>query len=83
MKFHVLPAKSSPPSSGSNEVYLVIDNWNDYSFVTSFGIYAFDESGVRHELPGVRIGFFGQTKDVATYNVSILEDKYKHHRKSI
>ena len=68
MKFHVLPAKSSPPSSGSNEVYLVIDNWNDYSFVTSFGIYAFDESGVRHELPGVRIGFFGQTKDVATYN---------------
>lgn len=67
MRFHVLPARSKPPSLGRNEVYLVIDHWNDYSFVTSFGVYAFDEHGVGHDLSGVRIGFFGQTKDVATY----------------
>ena len=67
MKFHVLPAKSRPPSSGCNEVYLIIDHWNDYSFVTSFGVYAFDENGIGHELPGVRIGFFGQKEEVSTY----------------
>lgn len=67
MKFHVLPARSGPPSSGCNEVYLIIDHWNDYSFVTSFGVFAFDENGGGHNLSGVRIGFFGQTKEVATY----------------
>ncbi|RBW54762.1 AAA family ATPase [Ruegeria sp. A3M17] len=67
MRFHVLPARSGPPSSGCNEVYLIIDHWNDYSFVTSFGVFAFDENGVKHELSSVRIGFFGQTKEVATY----------------
>ncbi len=67
MRFYVLPARSGPPSSGCNEVYLTIDNWNDYSFVTSFGVFAFDENGVGHNLADVRIGFFGQTKDIATY----------------
>lgn len=67
MRFHVLPSRAAPPLSGHNEVYLSIDNWNDYSFVTSFGVFAFDESGVGHSLSGVRIGFFGQTKEIATY----------------
>lgn len=67
MKFHVLPARTRPPSTGCNEVYLITDNWNDFSFVTSFGVIAFDEKGVEHNLTGVRIGFFGQTKDVPTY----------------
>ena len=66
MKFHVLEPKSSPPSSGCNEVYLTIDRWNDYSFVTSFGVFAFDQDGIGHKLSGVKIGFVGQTADVAT-----------------
>ncbi|AWY99610.1 AAA domain, putative AbiEii toxin, type IV TA system [Rhodobiaceae bacterium] len=68
MKFHILPLKSQPPpSSGCNEVYLTIDNWNDYSFVTSFAVHAFDEYGTGHSLSPVRIGFVGQTKEISTY----------------
>lgn len=67
MKFHVLPARSHVPETGNNEVYLQIDNWNDYSFVTSFHVYVFDGSGVGHNLSDVRIGFVGQTESVATY----------------
>ena len=66
MRFHVLDPKIRPPSSGQNEVYLTIDYWNDYSFVTSFGVFAFDQDGIGHKLSGVKIGFVGQTADVAT-----------------
>ena len=68
MKFHVLQSKTGPPSSGRNEVYLTIDHWNDYSFITSFAIYGFDENGVGHSLPNVRIGFVGQTEETSTYS---------------
>ncbi|WP_108819736.1 AAA family ATPase [Pseudovibrio sp. Alg231-02] len=67
MKFHVLPSKSVAPKTGYNEVYLIIDNWNDYSFITSFEICVFDDTGERHELESVRIGFVGQTTKDRTY----------------
>lgn len=67
MLFHVLPYGSRVPGSGRNEIFLIVDNWNDYSFVTSFGLIAFDQNGVRHNLTGVRIGFVGQTADVSTH----------------
>lgn len=56
------------PSSGMNIAYLVIDLWNDYSFVTMFRVYLFDGQGVRHELGDVKIGFKGQTVETATYS---------------
>jgi len=74
MKFHVLPARTSPPSSGRNEVYLTIDHWNDYSFVTSFAVHVFDEDGTGHSLSNVRIGFVGQTEEMSTY--SNLDDTF-------
>ncbi|WP_226552796.1 AAA family ATPase [Celeribacter naphthalenivorans] len=67
MRFHVLPRKVTRPRSGKNEVFLTIDHWNDYSYVTSFHVYVFDENGVGAELPNIRIGFVGQTTDVETY----------------
>lgn len=69
MKFHILPAKSVAPATGKNEVYLIIDHWNDYWFVTSFDVYAFDPKGGKHQLSTVKIGFVGQTTDVATYSM--------------
>jgi len=35
--------------------FLVNDNWDDFTFKTSFSSVLFDEAGVRHELGGVRI----------------------------
>jgi len=75
VRFHVLPANTWPPSSGSNEVYLTIDHWNDYSFVTMFGVYAFDQEGNGHQLSSVKIGFLGQTTDVSTHD--ILENGFE------
>lgn len=65
MQFHII--SGWPPDSGKDSIYLTIDNWNDYGFVTSFGVYAFDQTGTRHDLPSVRIGFIGQTTETDTY----------------
>lgn len=74
MIFQILKSRSATPSSGTNIVYLRIDHWNDYSFVTMFGVHAFDEYGVLHDLPSIKIGFVGQTEETTT--VSLLEDRF-------
>ena len=51
MRFHVISSKSRFPTVGTNEIYLRIDNWNDYSFVTSFDVLAFDQQGGGIEEP--------------------------------
>jgi predicted ATPase len=65
--FQIISSNSRPPSSGKNAVFLKIDNWNDFSFVTMFYVYAFDEDGVMHDLANVKIGFVGQTTSIDTY----------------
>jgi len=67
MIFHVLQPKAAVPSSGVDTVYLQIDHWNDYSFVTMFQVHIFDENGTSHMLPNVKIGFVGQTAETHTY----------------
>ena len=63
----MIERKAWPPDAAINSVYLRIDHWNDYSYVTSFEVIAFDQSGVKFELPSVRIGFLGQTTQTPTY----------------
>ncbi|SHK54668.1 50S ribosome-binding GTPase [Shimia gijangensis] len=67
MEFHVIGSRVAMPSSGIDTVYLKIDHWNDYSFVTMFEVQAFDERGTSHELPNVKIGFVGQTDATSTH----------------
>lgn len=67
IKFHVLPRGSSPPQAARNAAYLRVDFWNDYSYVTMFDVFAFDEEGRRHDLNNVKIGFVGQTTEISTY----------------
>jgi predicted ATPase len=78
VRFFVIRRGSSPPSKGQNAVYLTIDNWNDYSFVTSFSVFAFDEAGQGHDLHAVRIGFIGQTTNTSTH--STLESPFEFLR---
>lgn len=66
--FHVISRNIAPPLAGQNAVFLRIDHWNDYSFVTMFDVYAFDEQGVRHDLDQVKIGFKGQTTADPTHS---------------
>lgn len=68
MQFRVISRNTSVPSSGVNTVYLMIDNWNDFSFTTMFEVYVFDENGKQNQLSNVKIGFVGQTEEIKTYS---------------
>jgi predicted ATPase len=81
MNFVVLSGNAYIPTSGLNTAYLNIDNWNDYSFVTTFDLTIFDESGIKYEIGKVKIGFKGQTTEISTYTAlgktfSLLNDQY-------
>lgn len=81
MNFIVLSGNAYIPTSGLDTAYLNIDNWNDYSFVTSFDLTIFDESGIKYEIGKVKIGFKGQTTEISTYTTlgeafSLLNDQY-------
>lgn len=66
IKFKIHPYNKKIPDQGRKTVYLIPDNWNDYSFKTLFEIHAFDEDGVLHELEHIKIGFKGQTESTST-----------------
>lgn len=67
MKFQIISQNAYPPKAGNNTCYLIVSNWNDYSFVTTFALSLHDEEGNHHEIGNVRIGFVGQTEKTATY----------------
>ena len=68
MRFNVIGKNQSPPNSGTNEAYLRIDYWNDFSFVTMFYVWLFDENGAKHDLGNVKIGFKDQDESISTYS---------------
>ncbi len=76
MNFILLPREHRPPDTGTNTVYLKIDHWNDYSFVTMFYMSLHDENGAFHEIGNVKIGFAGQ--DESAYTFSTLESPFTH-----
>ena len=69
MQFQLLSGNIRCPASGNNMVYLRIDNWNDFSFVTMFDMYVFDEKGQQHDVGKIKIGFKGQTTGTSTYQI--------------
>jgi predicted ATPase len=68
MYFRIIPRGGSVPNEGKNTVYLEVDFWNDYSFVTMFYLSLHDEYGTYHEIENVKIGFLGQTTEIATFS---------------
>lgn len=80
MKFQIL-SKNESIKTNKNSIYLSIDLWNDYSFITMFYLNYFDENGLKHPIGNIKIGFKGQTTDIATYekiqeiNSSTIFDK--------
>lgn len=73
MKFKVISRSSWPNQLENDIVYLEIDNWNDYSFVTMFRIYYRDNTGTRVEIGAVKIGFKGQTTEQSTHSTLFPE----------
>ncbi|WP_256353425.1 AAA family ATPase [Aeromonas sp. sif2416] len=67
MEFTVLERHERVPQNAKNHVYLKIDNWNDYSFMTMFYLSVFDKNGEYHDIGYIKIAFKGQTTETPTY----------------
>ncbi|WP_139412030.1 AAA family ATPase [Aeromonas veronii] len=67
MEFTVLERHERVPQNAKNHVYLKIDNWNDYSFMTMFYLSVFDKKGEHHDIGYIKIAFKGQTTETPTY----------------
>jgi predicted ATPase len=69
MIFRILDTWGEHDPNSKNEVCLVWDNWNDFSFYTLFGIFYVDEKSQKHALGGVKIGFKGQEESDKVFHV--------------
>lgn len=69
MKVVLFSKEKQHPTAGFNTVYLHIDNWNDYSFVTMFYLSLHDEKGILHDIGSVKIGFKGQQIEQSTFSM--------------
>lgn len=81
MKFKIIPRTPSTDQSTHDTVYLGIDNWNDYSFITTFHMSYYDAAGNSIDIGTVKIGFKGQTINKSTHstlesNFSKLDERY-------
>jgi predicted ATPase len=81
MKIKVLPRRATDSNPEPKTVYLEIDHWNDYSFVTQFLLQYRDATGNLKKLGTIKIGFKGQTTEISTYSTlasefSALDDNY-------
>ncbi len=76
MNIVIIPRDQHVPQTGMNTAYLLVDHWNDYSFVTMFYLKLHDEKGVIHDIGNIKIGFIGQTIEKSTY--SMLENVFQH-----
>ncbi|WP_152004142.1 AAA family ATPase [Desulfoluna spongiiphila] len=81
MVFKLVQRGVSYPDKGNSQVYLGVDHWNDYSFVTMFHVSVHDENGEFHSIGNVKIGFMGQCEDKSTYSIlpetfSLLKDGF-------
>lgn len=63
------------PRNKKSTIYLVWDNWNDFSFLTAFGISYVDDQLEIHDLGSVRIGFFGQMESDVKLSVNDTFEK--------
>ena len=67
MQFSIIPRSSAIPEGGHDQIYLKVDLWNDYSFITMFTMYVRDSKGNLHEIGSTKVGFKSQTTEQATY----------------
>ncbi|MBP5880861.1 serine/threonine protein kinase [Streptomyces scabiei] len=66
MQFTVLPVGGRPVSPVPGQAFLVRDNWDDYSFKTTFQLLCVGPGGDVREIGAVKIGRFGMTAPART-----------------
>ncbi|QOV33098.1 protein kinase [Streptomyces ferrugineus] len=66
MQFTVLPVRGQPVSPVPGQAFLVRDNWDDYSFKTTFQLLCVDQDGEIREIGAVKVGRFGMAAPART-----------------
>ena len=59
MRFSIVQWRSAPPAGARSQVFLVTDNWDDYTFKTLFHLAYVDDHGNRTEVGSVKVAMFG------------------------
>ncbi len=57
----ILNRFASAPNNSKFQLFLTWDDWNDYDYKTQFGIFFVNEEGIKIDLGGVKIAYYGQT----------------------
>ena len=73
MKFKVIQKGYHIPTGTSNTIYLRIDNWDDFSFRTTFHVIVTDNDGSSYDLGNVKIGYKDQTIEKYTHQTLLPE----------
>lgn len=68
MNFTVLDRWGNSPLRATNQVFLTLDNWNDFGFYSTFGIFYIDSNSEKHDLTGIHIGKVDQERGVSLFN---------------
>lgn len=81
MIFEIIQRRGSPSNPEPGKVYLTIDHWNDFSYVTQFNMFIYNSENKRIDIGLVKIGFKGQKIEAPTYKTLPatflnLDDKY-------
>jgi hypothetical protein len=66
MQFTVLPVRGGIPRGGRG-AFLVRDNWDDYTYKTTF-ILKYQDDGGLHDIGQVKIGRFDMGEDRRKYS---------------
>lgn len=74
MKFTILDGWGNYPEDSKSQVFLTWDNWNDYSFFTTYGIFYINEKSEKFDLGAVKLGYFGQKEGSAQRKLSIGDE---------
>ncbi|MCL7987065.1 ATP-binding protein [Sphingobacterium sp. lm-10] len=69
MNFSILDTWGDYPPNAKNHVFLIWDNWNDYSYFTLFAIFYVDKHSEKHDLGAIKIGFKGQETGDRIYQI--------------
>lgn len=67
------------PEEGHLVAYLKDDYWDDYHYKTLYSLTVFDNNGIKYELGGIKIGYFGQQPHSRTdvpQEFNKLDEKY-------
>lgn len=80
MKLKILDRFERPSPRLTSTIFLTLDNWNDFSFYTLFGMSYVDEEYNIHEIGAVKVAFFGQKESERAFysgdTFEKLDDNY-------